>query len=256
MKERGHSLVELVIALAILASCFFMIVPMMHYALQYARKVEKGSLAALIARSRLNALRAQAQQSGQYQRLSSQPAQNDADHPEFSVRVGVTEAALYSPSAGLEAAYPGQMRSLTKSSKQVQVDVAWTAMGAPGSLTLVSLISEPARRFHRTQPLRVFGTIPAELRRDATIDFTVKAYDEENREIEDLFYSWTVSAISGTGTISQQSRDGRQATFKNVSKRRNQVTPYYTGGKCKVEVHATLGGEARWALSEEILLDD
>lgn len=262
MQRRGHSLPELVIAMAILASCFFMILPMMHYALQYARKVEKGSLAALIAQSRLNSLRAWAQQpqgsSFQYVNLASQAhgPQPDPDHPDFTVQVRVSDHSLESPSRGLEAAYPGKQRVLANSCRQVQIDVGWTALGAPGSLTVVSLIGEPARRFRRVDPIVVSGSIPGQLARDGAIDFTVKAYDEQGREIDDLFYAWGVSPINGNGTISEQSRDGRKAKFQNYARRRNQVNHFYTGGTCKAEVRATFGGEERWALSDVIRLKD
>ena len=258
--RRGFSLIELVVSLAILSVCFFLILPMMHYSMQYAKQVEASNLAATIAQAKLQEIRAWAAQASgtgfRFDDFSLFPgsAKPDPDHPEFTVEVRTAAMALVSPNSHFESLYPAtERRTMTRSTRKVQVDVRWRSFGTPAQLTLVSLISSPTRRFREVEPVKVFGSPPNMLAKDGTIDFTVKGYDTQDQEIPDLFFSWGVYPITGTGAIESASRDGRSATFKNIS-RRARGTVFYTGGACKTEARATYRGEERWGLSQVINL--
>ncbi len=261
MSRRGLSLVEVVIALGLLVTGVLFLLPMMQYALRYSQEVEKSKLAAQLAEAELERLRSWAARPTaagfQFDELDSYPSATSAnpERPDFLVSVAVAPITLYSPNSLLEGVCPSDnRRMLQNSARKVRVTVSWPSFGRRAQLHIASLIAAPTRRFRAHQPIEVVGVVPGPpLAKNATLDFQVRAFDENNREIDDLFYDWSVERTSGGGTISFLSRDGRRATFQNRS-RTALGGAYYTGGNCRVKAIARYRGEEKCGYSSPIAL--
>jgi len=261
VNRAGLSLVEVVIALGLLVTGVLFLLPMMQYALRYSQEVEKSKLAAQLAEAELEQLRSWAARpsaSGfQFDQLDSYPsgATPNPERPDFLVSVAVAPIALYSPNSLLEGVCPADnRRQLHNSARKVRVTVTWPSFGRRAELRVASLIAAPTRRFRAHQPIEVIGVVPGPpLAKNATLDFQVRAFDEHDREIDDLFYTWSVERISGGGRLSFQTRDGRRATFQNRS-RTALGGVYYTGGNCRVKAIARFRGEEQCGYSAPIAL--
>lgn len=248
------------IALAVLTACFFLILPLFQYALQYSSRVEKSAMAIQVAQSRLTQVRAWARQKAtpgyNFNQLASYPTgpAPDPEHPEFEVRVAILATTLYSPTSTFESLHPpAERRALQVSVKKVVVHVKWTTGGIPDELTLASLLAEPTRRLRAADPVQVSGVIPGPLPKDSPLTFSARAFDSEDREIPDLMISWSIYMLDGNGRFQALARDGKTATFQNRSRTRSQ-DPYYTGGRCRVRAHVRYRGEDAWGDSDSITL--
>ena len=251
--KRAFSLVELVVALGILSVCFFLILPLMQYALQYGKQVERSNLAALLAHAKLQEVRAWTAE--RFEDFASYPkaAAPHPDHPEFQVQVTLSNASLPSPNTRFEELYPeGERRLLGNSTLKAEVTVSWQSLGS-SQVRLVSFFGAPFRALRETQPLVVSGAVPPLLAKDDRVVFSVRALDASDKEVPDLFYSWKVAPSTGTGTIANTTRDGRAATFKNVARLANG-NAFYSGGKCRVQVCARVRGEEVCGFSQDITL--
>ncbi len=255
------SLAELIVAMGILVTGFMLLVPLMQYAISYSSEVNKSTRASQIAESKLNELRAWAVQPGpqgfQFENLDNYPQDEvpDSHYPDFLVSVRTQVQVLVSPNLLLESVYP-QPRTMNSSAYKVGVKVTWPSFGRRASLELFSLIGAPTRRFRRIDPIQVGATTgTTALPKDGTLDFTVKAFDEDDNEIKDLFFSWAVERRTGSGSFSSVARDGREATFQNRS-RTARGGAFYTGGTCQVKAIATYRGEERWGTSVDISLQN
>ena len=254
-------MLEVVIALGLLTIGVLFLLPMMQYALRYSQEVEKSKLAAQLAESKLGELRswsARPTASGfQFDQLDSYPSGDvaDSERPDFTVSVQIQPAVLFSPNSLLEGVCPaGDRRQLLHSARKARIQVRWPSFGRRAELAIYSLIAAPTRRFRSHDPIEVIGVVPGPaLARNATLDFQVRAFDEQSREIQDLFYSWTVERSTGGGVMSSQTRDGRTATFQNRS-RTALGGVFYTGGSCRVKAIARYRGEERCGYSASIAL--
>ena len=220
-----------------------------HAALSYSTLIERKVLAGNVAERQLARLRGWAatpvEGGFQFDDWSSKTNISFADeeHPEYTVTLTSEAASLPSPCTGLPKTPPFEMAG---SARRVQVDVAWR-----GELQtrLVSLIADPTRRFRATDPLEMSGST-GPLGRDETMTLSVRAFDQDGREIPDLVYRWYVQPESGNGTL--LSSVGPTATFRNSYGLDQNL---YTGGSCRVRVLAVYRGETAWATSASIPLN-
>lgn len=123
------------------------------------------------------------------------------------------------------------------------------------STTLTGIVGAPVRELSSGEPIRLEPAVTSTtLARDETVEFTATLRDADGEPIEDVFFQWSVRPATGVATLESVSRDGRTATFKNVSYKRDG-TPIYTGGTCMVAVGTTYAGEELWETPTELRLE-
>lgn len=178
---------------------------------------------------------------------------SDALDPDLSFTVRVAAVDLHSPSRSLETVAGASQRVISRAVRRVTVEVSAPRGAARSSLT--TLIGEgPDREWAATESLRIetVGSFPNPLPPDEGATFRVRAYDRDGREIPGMLFRWYLRPLDGNGTVTQ-TRDGRQATFRNVYFRANGSRTH-TGGRCRLMVRAVLNGVERTAQTPAIAL--
>ncbi len=251
--EAAFSLLETLIAFAVLIGAFAVFFQLYHSALNYSSRTQREVIAANVAQRQLVKLRGWTslpQGSGlgfddwsAYKDVKF----DDEEFPEYKVRIRSNFTPVISPSSLLVDG--GNQKTLESTYRKVQITVSWTQ----GSFEIVALVADPTRQLRDVDPVVVegpAGTVP----KDGTMPFTVKVYDTMGREIPDIMAHWYVSPIDGTGKISSDV-EGTTATFVNISEKMNK-TVQYTGGRCRVTARVNYRGQEVWGESDILVLQN
>jgi len=262
MIRRGLTLIETIIASFLLLSRFLVIVNLFHSGLGYTSRIENQQLATLIAERQLEQMRAWSETSSgtayNFDTLAAVYNGQNVTVPDFGnfkLMTNVTARELYSACTDFErgSAVNGfQPRSLSNSSRTVDVTVAWDH-GAH-SLTLTSLLTQTVSSFSTgPNPINVtFTAAPSlPLAQNATLECQATGYDSNNRPIPDLFFTWNMECVNGSGTLTP-TRDGHRVVFSNVVNGTG-TTQYHTGGQLYIQARAKYNG--RWASGSSTLVD-
>ena len=249
--HRGFSILETIIAFGILISAFTVFFRLYISALNYSGQADRKLTAANVAQRQLVKLRA----------WSALPVSGgrgfddwssftdttfpDEEYPNYQVRIQSASLPVVSPAS--ELATGVNIKTLNGSYRKVQITVSWPE----GSVQCVSLVADPTRQLRTTDPVVVNGP-GGTIARDATRNFTVSVFDNDNQAIPDPMVTWYVQPIDGTGSISQDI-EGMTATFTNVSEQMNG-TPQYTGGSCRVVARVSYRGQEVWGQSGILVL--
>lgn len=136
----------------------------------------------------------------------------DADYPEFTVQTDVEPYGMASPCTRLDSPF-AEPRRMDNSAMKVRIRVSWDNR----KHELLSLIADPPRDWHPTNPLRVtqVGTPSDPLGQTDVSRWSVVGYDSDDQPVRDLFFTWFVVPHDGNGRISYQSRDGKQGEFQH-----------------------------------------
>ncbi|MEW6283748.1 MAG: hypothetical protein AB1758_34370 [Candidatus Eremiobacterota bacterium] len=271
MTRRGATLAEAVLASFILLAGFLVLFNLFHAALRYGTWVEHQSLATLVAEKTLDELRAWSQDSsgGGFNYDGSWSTYDgvtftDPDYPEFQVTVQVQPGTrpLDVPSSTLEAPHAPDLRRMPSAVIPVEVEVRWDPLDPTRNVRLVSYIGEPPRRFRATNPLVVtpVGGVPNPVPRDAPVGFQVRAFDAQDRELENTMFTWAVvpvgtgpTGVPGNGTLVPGTRNGRSVTFQNRYQNPSGAW-IHTGGECVVRVQARCGPDLLTQDSQVLVL--
>jgi type II secretory pathway pseudopilin PulG len=249
----GFSLLETLIAFAVLIGAFTVFFRLYHSALNYSSRTEREVIAANVAQRQLVKLRG----------WSSAPSGgglgfddwskyadvtfDDEEYPEYKVRIRSAFTPVISPSSELIDGV--DQKTFESTFRKVQITVSWLQ----GSFEIVSLVADPTRQLRDVDPVLVdgvAGTVPM----DGTVPFTIKVFDTSGREIPDMMVHWYVKPIDGTGQISSDV-EGTTATFVNVSEKMDK-TPQYTGGSCRVTARVSYRGQEVWGESGVLVLEN
>lgn len=244
----GFSLVESVAAAFILLMAIMLTFQLFHSGMQYFRWVEEKSLALNVADQRLAKVRNWARNQNNWSGLPNGP---DPEHPEYSLSVNLTDQTVASPCLELDSNF-SQRREMTKTCKLVTVKVAWSR----GSVELYSLVADRSNRgWNTSNAVKIQGTIPAIVTGSTSLSLSAKATDASNNDLEDVFFTWYVEPVGTTGALATISpaRDGRTATFVNLTRRANGSTAPSTG-QCRIALRAVYYGVEKWGYSPTINL--
>ena len=211
---RGLSLMETVIAIFVITFAVMIMAALFRSALDGAKRTRKIAIANVLADKRMQAIVHWAGQGDNFSDWSSVDGASaaDAQFPDFNVRSDAEAQVIYSPCSEAELRYPpGDRRALFVSAKKVRVRVTWTPTSDPrNKVDLLSVIGAPPQPL---QAVKMTGTINP-LSPLSSLTLNANGRDSDNDNIQDLFYLWTLSPLTGYGQIAP-SRDGRKLVLKH-----------------------------------------
>lgn len=247
MRSRGHSLLETVIALFVLASAALVVVALYHSALQRTTQTRQGALARLIAERTMAQIRAEAAEKP-FRVVEPTTLSRSFPDPEFlsyNVTVTVTRTTLTNPASALQKPTEPQIFPLMTDVASVEVLVSW---GSGEEFRLNSLLDEgeiPLASVVVSGPTSPLGG-------SAEASYSAQALDAEGREIPDVRFIWWVDAMTGNGSVTADPVDNT-ATLKNLTRGYDGVW-YVQPGKCRVAALARVRGKEFVGYSDEITL--
>lgn len=218
-QRAGLTLTETVIATFILLAGFLIISALYFSSLRQQSQVDAATLSTLVAEKALEDVRVWAQTPANFDTLETVYNPYNAEDQGFQIAIEARPAvAIASPCSQLETAFAAaERRMMTQSYKPVQVRVSQGSK----SLVLDTLIGDPPREPRDPLPVTVSPSTPipvppASLARDANIFFTASLVDTAGQPIPDIFFTWSLAPVSGTGAFMPPSpRDGRGQTFSH-----------------------------------------
>jgi len=252
MKRRGGlSLIETVLAVFVLLVVFLIFGTLLQWVLSSSRRGDEMATAARLAENRLAELRDWSFQpngssdnfrAGAWGALAT-PVEAESG---YRTSVALVASQCYAPTTNLESAFANP-RTMSSACKRVRVRVQWGNQ----SYDLYSQLTAPP--VTPKQPLssniQVTITGGTTLASGASIVLTAQARDVNDSPIEDLVYQWTVLPESGTGSLAELDRNGRQVRFTN----NNPLT--VNSSTLKVAVQATYRGVVLEGVSGTITVD-
>jgi hypothetical protein len=245
-KQRGFSLAEAFIALSLLVATIIMSATIYQSVFQMGRKLESRLDLAYESRRQLVAARHWLRDPENFRHFSTyRPDISEASQVEVDVVIDEFETA--SPNSTFEDGFSDK-RSMNKSFLLVTVRVKQGTFLSE----MTGIVGAPRRELSRTEPIQITPE-PRVLGPRETIELTAILRDSAGRTIEDVFFEWSVRPISGVATLTDVSRNGRQAQLQNISYKRDG-TPILTGGTCLVGAGTTYGGQEIWEFSSEVRL--
>lgn len=238
--RRGISMVETVLAFAILTAGFAMFARLFAYGLKGMARADEQVRAVAMAEKEVARLQGIGQ-TGDFVTLLAQDGRTLSESG-LDLSVEVVNRDLYSPSSSWESPFAatGEARVLNPTTVLSVVRVR----GPTADVTLPTVISDPRRSLRSSPaPLELVGSIPALLPRDGTINFEAHLYAANGNELP-VTFGWYVVPVTGTGTV-QPHRNGLTATFVNRTYD-GAGNAVYTGGTCEFRVKAKYFGEEVW----------
>ncbi len=244
MRRPGFSLLETVIAIFILICAFCVFAALQNFSLVQSARAERRTVAARLARNRLESLRAWANQgtnfdSGNWASLAT--PEEVADFPGFQTSVQELAAAIYSPSTSL--ADPTDPLDLSPAVRRVRVHVAFGS----DALDVVSQIAAPRGIPYSPQTQAIVVTVedPAPIPVGGSVNLTAQARSSTGTPLMGMVYKWSVNAGSGTGTVVKTNASGSQAKFINEIRTATGTIPNPAPGpkSCRVVATAYYAGK-------------
>lgn len=212
----GLTLTETVIATFILLAGFLIIGALYFSSLRQQSQVDAATLSAIVAEKALEDVRVWAQNPANFDTLETVYDPYNAQDQGFAIAIEARAAVrIFSPCTQLETAFDAaDRRAMTGSYKPIQVRVSQGGQ----VLVLDSLIGDPPRQPRNAAPVVLTPTTPipippASLAQNGSIDFTASLVDTAGQPISDVFFTWSLAPVSGTGTFTASPRDGRGQTF-------------------------------------------
>lgn len=232
------SLIETLFAVFVLLAAFTIFGTLFQWVLSSSKRGDQAATAARLAHNRLEELRQwSSQPSGSSDNFRAGNWNNWATpvelEPGYLVRIDRVANQCYSPSTSLEAGY-ARPRDMSNACRRVRVRVHWgqqdydlySQLGAPPVKPLQPYASN----------IVVTAGFGGSLAYGSSGVLTAQARDIQSQNIDDLVYEWTVLPESGTASLTEMDRNGRQVQVNNNS-------PLTTSGNTlKVSVSATYRG--------------
>jgi hypothetical protein len=247
---------EALFASFLLLTSILLSVQLFDSSLQAEANNEQRTIAALVAESALDEIRASTNQDftslrGAYNGRTW----NLPDYPHFQIKASVDTIALATPCSELESQYANpaapfpqpRPRLLEGSVWEVQLEITWPRGGSEG-VTVVEYFSSLQRAGNFEVEISPPGGTPINdltngtfaVARDRTKDFTASAR-ADGRPLKDVQFSWYVEPLDGFGSINRVSRDGTECRYKNAYRNSNNAI-LYSPGKCDLVVRAVYQG--------------
>ena len=211
---RGLSLMETVIAIFVITFAVLIMAALFRSALEGAKRTRKIATANVLANKRMQAIvywAGEGDNFSDWTPIDGASAQ-DAQFPDFAVRSDIEAQVVYSPCSETETRYPlDDRRAILVSTKKVRVRVTWSPTSDPrNKVDLTSIISAPPRTLKAVGMQGAINPIAP----DASLTLGAYAQDTSHQRLNDLFYEWRLSPMTGYGQI-VPSRDGRRLVLKH-----------------------------------------
>ena len=250
-RRSGMSLIETLFAVFVLLAAFTIFGTLFQWVMTSSKRGDQAATAARLAHNRLEELRQWSEQpagaSDNFRAGSwtgwATPSEVE---PGYTVQIDRVANQCYSPSTSLEAGF-ARPREMSNSCHRVRVRVHWGQQ----NYDLYSQLAAPP-----VKPLQPYASnivitqgFSGNLAHGSGGTLTAQARDEQSQNIEDLVYEWTVLPESGTASLLEVDRNGRQIQVNND----NPLTT--AGNTLKVSVSATYRGIALSGTSATITLD-
>ncbi len=233
-------------ALTLLTGSVIMAATLYQTSLDIGRKIEKRLDAAYIARQELVAVRQWLKDFDHFRNPTGYP-NTEQDRDGFKTKITLTPMETASPNRSFEEGYAVK-RQLRSSYLKVDVSVR----RGTDDFRLSSIVGTPRRELS-IEPVKIDALVSS-MAKDERAKMQVRLLDSSGREIEDVFFQWSVRPVDGVANLRSVSRDGKEATLLNRSVKRDG-TPIWTGGTCKIWAGTTYAGKEVGFESSPILLD-
>ena len=247
---------EAVFASFLLLTSILLSVQLFDSSLQAEANNEQRTVAALVAESALDEIRAEATRD-----FSSLRTRFDGrtytlgGYPDFRIAAQVNTMALAAPCSELESQYRNpaapfpqpRPRFLEDSVWEVQLNITWPRSGRDG-ITVVEYFADlkkvTAFEVRITPPggtsINSVTTGTFSIARNGTRDFEASA-TADGVPVRDVQYSWYVEPLDGFGSVNRVSRDGTQCRYKNAYRNFNNAIRH-SPGQCDLVVRAVYQG--------------
>ena len=248
--ESGFTIVEIICALVIFFTGCLFLFKMFHLAIWSSGSISDDTMACIIARKKMEALRAWTYEKvggvdnfsgGDWAALNGS-TETDPDYPKFRITTYNELKQLNTPSSSIQP-----QRALLSSARAIKVEVAWTTGCKDKKFDLVTILGEPRREL---AAVNIYPNTPVELDPLADQTFTAEGVDESGNVINDLVYRWYPRPESATGTL--QSQVGPSIVFSNYIKIKGDPTAQR--GTCRVSSGTQSGGVEMYGYSDQITL--
>lgn len=225
-RRQGASLLEALIALALLTSVLAVFILLFHQSFRMGSRAQRASIATRLAENALEDIRDWASRPADWDAgfgaFTASPL-IDPEFPDYPILVEVTPLTIYSPCRSFEEALawaPGGARSLVDSVVTVEVQVAWGS-GPHETVRLVSQLAEPARPLAGMAVALTRTAGPADPV-PANQEVTYQAQLQDGSDpIPDIMFQWYLKPLAspgtppGNGTLRTTRRDGVEAIVEN-----------------------------------------
>lgn len=236
--RKGFSLLETLIAVFILICAFCVFAALQNFSLVQSARAERRTVAARLARNRLEALRAWANQGTNFDTGNWAALANPVDEagfPGFQTSVHDLAGAIYSPSTSL--ADPADPLDLSPAVRRVRVQVAYGSE----KLDVISQVGAPRGVPYTPldQAIQVVVVNNSPVPVGQALNLTARARDENLAPLMGMVYKWGVLPGTGTGTVVKTNASGSQAQFINEIRTPAGVLPNPAPGPRSCRVIAT-----------------
>ncbi len=247
--NKGLSLVETIIAVSLLTAMALITIQLFHSGLRLTARVQAQTVAAKIARDKLEEIRGWAADPANFADWSPYlDTTNPAPESGFTVRVRSQAEQIYTPCSTFEASN-SQPRLIRDQTRRVEVTVSWSGE----QVQLTTLVGAPPDQWG-SPDLVVSPATPGPLNPGQSVDLAVQAFDASGQPLDDLFFDWFVQPLTGNGTLVKTNRDGSSARLTH------QViglggAPTTAPGTCRVHARAVYRGRERSVATSDIVLN-
>lgn len=234
------SLLETVIALAILVAGFTIFLRLFTFSLRNLSKGDARTKAVVIADRELARLQAIGQ-TGAFPTLLTENGRS-LQVEDFQVDIEVFDRNLYTPSSSWEQPYIalGTPRHLDPTAVTAIVRVH----GNSARVEQARIISRPRQRLRTSSPpLTMNGAVPNPLPARASVHFDAHLFAASGDELPVTFNFYVIPG-TGSGTITDD-HNGKGAIFVN-ERTDSSGNTVVTGGSCQVRARAEYYGEEIW----------
>ncbi len=240
--RRGYSLLEVVMALFLLAVAALLVFNLFHVALQRSRGTQVQNTARLLVEQRWAELRAWARSGGYTDPASLSAIDGEvsrpSEYPEFELRVSARPYQLVSPSKELERDTPvADLKSIDEAVALVEVTAQWSGSRGSGTLSQTGLLPRAPQVLERIE-VNLLGSNP--LNRNATLPLEALAIDTDGAPILGASFGWWVASLGGDATITPRSKTSLADLVHRVGYLNG--TSEFKDGKCRVGVSTRFGG--------------
>ena len=250
-RRHGMSLIETLFAVFVILAAFTIFGTFFQLVMTSSKRGDQAATAARLAHNRLEEMRQwSAQPSGASDNFRAGSWATWATpvevEPGYTVQVERVANQCYSPSTSLEAGF-ARPREMSNACRRVRVRVHWGQQDYDLYSQLAAPAVKPLQPY--TSNIVITQGFSGNLAFGSGGILTAQARDDQSQNIDDLVYEWTVLPETGTASLVEVDRNGRQVKVNND----NPLTT--AGSTLKVSVSATYRGIPLSGTSNSLTLD-
>lgn len=221
------TITEAVIALFLIAYCALTVFQLLNLGVNIDARAERAECAVAVASKHMERLRQWAQTPANFDSNWSTQVGTivDTEFPEYQVTITATNETLYSPCSQLESNWAppfnpvDDRRKMPNTFKKVLIAASWKPGSPSSQVTIVSLVGAPSQRL-ATLTIQTTSPYNVPMNQDEAVNATVVAQDAGGNNLKDVFFKWSHTPSSVTGSVGSfppagQTRDGRTMQFKH-----------------------------------------